>query len=172
MFVGCILFLTVSTINGCTFKHENFQYNRTECDLTEIPPDVPAEAKMLRLTNNRISAIGLGALSHLTRCTYLSLGSNDITRITADSFRGLTSVETLWLNRNEISYIEAGSFRDLRQCTKLYLHKNELTTITADMFQGLVELEKLELNTNNISHVEAGSFRDLRQCTKLYLHKK
>ena len=55
------------------------EYWRTYSGLTEVPGDIPGEARKVFLFNNPITAVSPGAFSHLCQCTYLSLWGCELT---------------------------------------------------------------------------------------------
>ncbi|XP_051257718.1 transforming growth factor beta activator LRRC32 isoform X2 [Dicentrarchus labrax] len=60
----------------------------------------------------------------------LSLGSNSITKIAQDTFRGSQSLTKISLHNNVILEIEDGAFESLNRLSELDLSKNSITCIT------------------------------------------
>ncbi len=147
------------------------EFYRSDWNLTEVPPDIPAEALKVYLWGNRITSIPAGTFSHLTECIRLQLEKNLFTSINNTNFNGMESLELLWLWENKISFIESGSFSGLKQLTELGLEDNMLSTINVGIFTGLNSLKILHLQRNKISVIEPGSFDSLNQLTVLNLEE-
>ena len=109
-------------------------YYRTQCGLTDVPPDIPSTVTELYLHSNNISTIQPNAFSHLTSCTLLSLSHNHLTKISKQMFSGLTSVKHLFLEGNQIFYIQPGSFSSLPNLSDVRLANNDLTLFPFDVF--------------------------------------
>ena len=92
-------------IFSCRSEYTNGNYFRDGCGLTEVPTDIPSDAKKVYLENNQISNILAEAFSHLTSCTYIRLKNNSLTLIDAADFVGLESLKTLVLEYNSIADI-------------------------------------------------------------------
>ncbi len=113
--------------------------------LTEVPSDIPAEALMVDLYKNAITSIPTGVFNHLTQCTYLRLGSNQIASVPEAAFQGMVSLKEL----NQIANIEEGTFDHLQSLKILWLYNNNLTSLSPDVFINL--LRPLELSLSYIS---------------------
>ena len=57
-------------------------FRRIQCDLTEIPTDVPGDVRQVFLEANRIRTLPSEAFSHLSRCTLLFMGKYIIIYLT------------------------------------------------------------------------------------------
>ena len=121
----------------CECRHEtnsDGSYYRTQCGLTEVPPDIPPTVNEIHLNNNSISTIQPKAFSHLANCILLSLGQNHLTKISQQMFSGLTSVKYLFLDGNQIFYIQPGAFSSLPNLLDVSLAHNDLTLFTFNVF--------------------------------------
>ncbi len=168
------------------------KFHRTWWNLTEVPPDIPAEAvrvdlhrnlithilvdSMIRnlsacthliLSNNKISFIQEGSLMHLTSLTQLKLEGNLLKTLKYGMFAALFDLEILDLSRNIISTIQPGTFIDCLSLMRLYLQRNALTTIAPDKFRGLSYLTTLDIARNNITFVENRTFDHLYSVKRL-----
>ena len=154
----------------CVRKYEDHQYHRRYCKITQIPGDIPVEAKKVYLYGNSITSINPRSFSRLEDCTELWLSGNKLTKISLGMFEGLESLELVTLHDNSVVSIEVGVFRKLTHCTQIKLDSNRLRQIKEGMFAGLNVLEELSLTMNGISYIEPGSFKSLMQLSKLYLY--
>ena len=78
--------------------------------MEQIPTDIPAEKKDVRLDRNKITDIKAGVFSNLTQSTELWIRLNRLTKIRKGMFDGLESLEKLNLGYNRITTIEMATF--------------------------------------------------------------
>ena len=124
-------------------------YDRTQCGLTDVPPDIPPTDNEIHLDKNSISTIQPNAFSHLTKCTLLSLSQNHLTNINQQMFSGVTSVKHLFLDGNQIFNIESGAFSSQPNLVDVKLADNDLTVLPADAFGATHPVElRLSLGGN------------------------
>ena len=90
--VLCCLCSKIYCIRNYT---RNGIYYQAHSRLIEVPNEIPANAKQVDLSYNAITNIRPGAFSHLVSCTDLYLGSNALTVIRKDMWRGLHSFKTV-----------------------------------------------------------------------------
>ena len=109
-------------------------YYRTQCGLTDVPPDIPPTVTEIHLNNNSISTIQPNAFFHITKCTLLSLSQNHLTKISQQMFSGLASLESLFLDWNQIFNIDSGTFSSLPSLMDVNLADNDLTLLPAYVF--------------------------------------
>ena len=72
-------------------------FYRTESALTQVPDDIPDDAKEVYLSNNAISTLSAGAFSGLSQCTDLDLTDNSISTIDEGAFTGKKRVYWLFV---------------------------------------------------------------------------
>lgn len=97
-----------------------------------------------------------GQLKSLTITKHL-LGT-----LSADSFKGFTSLQILEVTDGNISTIAAGAFVPVSgTVTKIDLSDNELEVLPIDVFKDLNNLATLLLSGNRIKTIPAGSFTNL-----------
>ena len=119
---------SLSYVNyGCVIKND-YRFSRKNCELSEVPRDIPVTIKEVQLDENHISDITDGVFSRLSQCKELSLAQNKLSSIRYGMFEGLVSLDNLDLKRNIISSIESGSFTSLSRLTHVNLEDNQLTT--------------------------------------------
>ena len=118
--------LLLHDVTCCYNGYVDFKYYKTTCGATEIPTDIPVDAREVWVNHNVIADIPLEIFSNLTWCLELVLDSNKLTVIKSGMFKGLKSLKLLNLGHNRITHIEPGSFANL-QLSELYLDNNRLT---------------------------------------------
>ena len=153
------------------YKYTDGNYHRDGCGLTQVPTNIPADARKVYLSNNQITNIRIGAFSQLTNCTELWLNNNTLTIIEAADFVGLQSLKELILENNFITEIQTFAFIHLKRCSEISIKGNRLTHVSVNMFIGLPFLEKLSLSDNRISNIEPGAFAKLSKLMILDLSK-
>ena len=130
--VMCVQRVTCLFCDG--YNSDEQRYMKYGCDLTEVPRDIPAQARRVYLGDNAISHIRDGAFRHLTRCTVLSLGNNALREVRAGMWEGLSSLTELTLGFNQIRTIGVGAFNTLTSLARLWLYHNQLVTLEERWF--------------------------------------
>ena len=118
----------VPTLTTDEYTSDGWFY-RNYLDLTEVPPDIPAEAVGVYINSNSISEIKSGAFSNLSSCTFLSLSWNLITEIEPGAFQGLNSIDDLTLFQNKLTRLKYGMSQGLEALDNLVLSNNLIDTI-------------------------------------------
>ena len=144
-------------------------FSRISCCLTEVPPDIPAQALEVKLHHNSITSLPAGVFSGLGECEVLHLENNEISLVNWEAFTGMESLEFLWLFSNKISLLEPGTFAGLKSLKGLDLARNLFTTIPSEILSGLDMLDSLQLHTGQIMSVEKGAFDGLKLLRQLRL---
>ncbi|KAL7882443.1 hypothetical protein SRHO_G00001010 [Serrasalmus rhombeus] len=117
----------------------------------------------IRIADTNITAIPKGLPSSLSE---LHLDGNKITKVTADSLKGLKNLAKLGLSHNEISVVENGSLAMVPHLRELHLDSNALTAVPP----GLPEhkyIQVIYLHSNKIAAVGTEDF-----CPPSYNTKK
>lgn len=143
---------------------------RSSCNLVEIPNDIPRDASIIMLRNNKIVGLKNNTFAKLKSCPSLSLCRNKLTFVMPGCFRGLKFLRKLELQVNLISAVEPGVWNGLRNLKILNLDHNQLATLTNGSFVGLPLLQKLHLEWNKISFIELGAFSGLGSLSSLFLN--
>lgn len=145
-------------------KHDTLTFNCSGIDLQEIPEetDIPSSTEILDLSSNSIRNITLLNYPALKNTlSTLNLSKNQISVLTNDAFKFLTSLVELDLSRNVIEgkSLEENMFYDLKKLKVLNMEKNPLRYIKKDtfVFMELPSLLSLDLSHCEISDMEAGS---------------
>ena len=148
--VGVVCVQHVTCSSECDGYNSHRQdYVQTLCRLTEVPEDIPAQAREVWLDGNFITHIRDGVFQHLMVCTELFLDQNDLTEVRAGMWEGLTSLTMLSLSFNQISTIPVGAFNTLTSLERLYLSYNQLVTLVEGVFNTPLRTSlELTLNRN------------------------
>ncbi len=94
----------------------------------------------LDLGQNQIETIDDFAFQYMEGLKRLSLDSNDLATINANTFAGLKSLIDLHLGWNHITSISLGAFDHLVSLKTLRLHGNGLTSLNFELFEQLPRL--------------------------------
>jgi Leucine-rich repeat (LRR) protein len=79
-----------------------------------------------------------------TSCnTTLDVGGQNISAVTAETFRNLSSLRELRLHNNKITSLPGQVFQDLTSLRYLSISKNMLSSLPDDIFQSLTSLREL-----------------------------
>jgi len=122
--------------------------------------------KQLWLNINRLVRVPVGLPSSIER---LMLDSNNIEKLSADSFPNLSQLSTLTLMENAITEVAIGSFRSLSTLTHLDLSANKITSLSSGLFESNTQLKTLLLSRNPLQIIDAGSFHGITQLRTLSL---
>ena len=145
-------------------------YDASSSDLTSVPTNIPSNATIVRLNNNRIINVTSGVFSHLSRCSDLLLNSNRLILIKSGAFAGLQGLIFLDLSENYISQtIEVNIWNGLQYLERLYLYGNYIDTISPRAFSSLIFLKTLHLSGNRLSEINGSMWVGLQFLETLYL---
>ena len=142
--IALVFYLGTATCRD-EYTQDGF-YFKTASDLTQVPRDIPGEARKVDISSNAITELEANTFSNLSVCSYLRL-----------SF-------------NKISVINRGAFSGLESLGELHLDANSMTDIKVDTFAGVESLYRLELGDNDISSIEAGAFGMISGLRELKLY--
>ena len=82
---------------------EDAQLSRIYSNLTQVPTDIPNEARHVYLYENKITTLKAEAFSNLNNCVLLDVQHNQISNIETGTFTGLAKVTTLDLQYNKMT---------------------------------------------------------------------
>ncbi|XP_058980029.1 toll-like receptor Tollo [Musca domestica] len=171
----------------------------SENRLTSLPPELFSEAKFVKeiyLKNNSINVLAPGLFSELSdllvldmsanelnsqwvnsatfvglkRLVLLDLSANKISKLEANLFRSLTSLQVLKLEENYIDHIPDGAFTDLTNLHTLILSNNRISTIGPNTFRGLYGILVLSLDYNRISKIDTQALKNCSSIQDLHLN--
>ncbi|XP_048337860.1 immunoglobulin superfamily containing leucine-rich repeat protein-like [Sphaerodactylus townsendi] len=102
--------------------------------------------------------------------TTLTLSVNHITSLGENSFKGLVSLQGLWLTYNDISHVGKGTFGSLAPLKNLDLSHNQMMDFPWWDLQNLTALELLKLSNNRLEKVPLEAFSTLKHLRSLWLN--
>ena len=126
----------------------------------------------LNLGFNDFAKVPLVALSEVsTTLTSLDMSLTYLEDLSADAFKGLSSLQTLKLGPGDnLDSIKANAFRGLSSLTSLDLSdQGSVTTLSTDAFKGLSSLQTLNLNSHPFDTLPSGIFSGLSSLQTLDL---
>ncbi len=138
--------------------------------ITEVPNDIPTEARDVRLYYNHIQMIRQNAFNHLGVCERLQLQYNKIHSIENGAWNGLESLKELRLHENEIEELRGDMFTGLTTCMYLSLDRNNIHTIHRGALDVLESLTELTLNDNKLTILRSHTFTRLTKLRRLWLY--
>ncbi|XP_059800497.1 amphoterin-induced protein 3 [Hypanus sabinus] len=128
----------------------------------------------LRVGNNHISHIAVGAFRNASRLTHLDLSSNRLHSVEKHFFQELTNLQELLLYNNKIQRVDSDALPALSNVQKVYLSWNQLTDFpfSAMLDNSLPQLKIMDISSNKLSSIPIDEVIALPQTIKngLYLH--
>ena len=137
--------------------------------LGNISEDELMQKTTIDLSGKKIEKIDSNTFKGLTSLQTLFLNNNQITTIKTGVFNGLTNLENLSLEKNQITTIQTNTSNELTSLQVLFLSNNEITTIEPNIFKKLTSLQYLLLSNNQITTIEPDIFKKLTNLKELYL---
>ncbi|XP_028314387.1 reticulon-4 receptor [Gouania willdenowi] len=119
--------------------------------------------------NSNLRTISSSAFQGLTKLHTLHLHRCGLSELPVKVFRGMFSLQYLYLQDNYILTLHEDTFLDLANLTYLYLHNNKIKIVTNNMFRGLINLDRLLLHQNRVIFVQPRAFSDLGKLKSLFL---
>lgn len=96
--------------------------------------------KTLSLANNSLSSIDPVIVAHLKQLREIDLSMNEFSKLSADLFEALSSVEIMRIASNKLFTIDNAFNRIDYKLRQLFLGYNQLTVVTESMFEKFVRL--------------------------------
>ncbi|KAE8751204.1 Toll [Frankliniella occidentalis] len=142
--------------------------------LSALPPELFQSSRDLRelhLHNNSISVLAPGLLEGLDQLQVLDLSGNELSSscVNRDTFSGLVRLVVLNLAHNVITRVDAQVFQDLYSLQILSLDHNGIEVIAEGAFSALSNLHALTLSHNNLVRLESYHFSGLYVLHQLYV---
>ncbi|XP_026877387.2 decorin [Electrophorus electricus] len=130
--------------------------------LENVPENIPNDATLLDLQNNKIREIRENDFKGLRGLHALILVNNKITTIHTKAFAPLVNLERLYLSKNLLKDVPPNMPKSLQE---LRIHENKITKIKKATFTGLPNILVMELGSNPLagSAVDGGAFADLKR---------
>ncbi|KAJ8928624.1 hypothetical protein NQ314_018787 [Rhamnusium bicolor] len=142
--------------------------------LVALPPELFQSSRVLRhlyLHNNSLSVLAPGLLEGLDQLQVLDLSRNELTSrwVNRDTFSGLVRLVVLNLANNKLTRIDANLFHDLYTLQILNLEHNSINVIADGAFSELKNLHALTLTQNKIARIESYHFSGMYALNELLL---
>lgn len=130
------------------------------------------QLQVLDLSKNDLSSrwVNRDTFSGLVRLIVLNLAHNSLTRIDANLFRDLYSLQILSMEHNSIDFIAEGAFSEMKNLHALTLTHNNLARIESYHLTGLYVLHQLLLDSNRIEYIHPRAFENVTNLQDLGLN--
>ncbi|XP_058054873.1 protein artichoke-like [Anopheles bellator] len=147
----------LTNLAGGTFR-DQARFSRLNLERNQLQH---LDLNMLRTTevllqNNRLRVLNVTQTGSIVQS--LMLYGNEIASIDQDAFRGLVSLETLYLDHNRITELPALLFRFNEQLHHVTISHNRLTVLKTNTFAGLARLHSIDLSYNELTTIEVATF--------------
>ncbi|XP_033117027.1 toll-like receptor 13 [Anneissia japonica] len=154
------------------YRHDVDCSNR---QLANIPlkNTVPTDVAFYFLQNNIIKSLKNNSFKTLHALEYLRLSHNKLyySSIESDAFSGLRKLSDLSMsNNNYLSKLQAEWFVDLVSLERLHLDFCGITTLESDVFKHCKYLKKVDLSDNEIVSFPTTLFQNMSALMFLYMH--
>ena len=124
----------------------------------------------LELSSGRLRDLYVELLfQELNNLTHLLLNGNELSSIPNRLFMNLVNLKTLNLAHNQIAKLDAEIFLGLSSLEDLYLDHNLLNTLPEGVFDNLVNLQVINLGYNVISNLDDTLFYGLNKLKKIFI---
>ncbi|XP_009666393.2 leucine-rich repeat-containing protein 26 [Struthio camelus] len=120
----------------------------TECDLHEVPENLPANTSTLWLGYNFITILRSGSFPFLPVLLRLSLPYNHLGKIHSQALVGLGELQELDLSNNYLTALTSETFLPLTSLIVLNLGSNRLGELEPRVLYALPQLQELFLHSN------------------------
>ena len=134
-----------------------------DCDTTILPKGFTEKypnLKYWKADYSDVKEIHPTSLTGATNLEKLSVRSNNIVRLEAETFIGAINLKELDLSDNELTFIHEHAFKKLTKLEELDFAANWIATLHKDIFADLVSLKKLSGFSNTIEDLPEGLFRN------------
>ncbi|KAL9914985.1 leucine-rich repeats and immunoglobulin-like domains protein lambik isoform 1-T8 [Glossina fuscipes fuscipes] len=111
----------------------------------------------LELNGNRLLALPAGVFRNLAKLRKLSLNNNHL-EINWSTFRGLHSLQKLFLKSNNIRALQDGVFHVMHNIETIELDNNGISSLSRQGLFNLTKLHHLSLLNNSISRIESDTW--------------
>lgn len=130
------------------------------------------QLQVLDLSRNELSSrwVNRDTFSGLVRLVVLNLVHNLLTRIDANVFHDLYTLQILNLEHNNIDFVAEGAFSELKNLHALTLSHNKLARIESYHFSGMYALHQLYIDSNKIDYIHEDAFENMTNLQDLGLN--
>uniref|UniRef100_W8B6H5 Leucine-rich repeats and immunoglobulin-like domains protein 3 n=1 Tax=Ceratitis capitata TaxID=7213 RepID=W8B6H5_CERCA len=111
----------------------------------------------LEMNNNHLGILPAGVFRTLHKLRKLSLNNNQL-EINWSTFKGLSSLQKLFLKSNNIRALQDGVFYVMHAIETIELDHNGITSLGRQGLYNLTKLHHLSLSNNSISRIESDTW--------------
>lgn len=140
-----------------------------EKNLPDLCDCDPSQTSIITVSGENVTKIDANAFANLTSVQELNLSNNQIKSMDDFAFANLFQLEKLSLNNNKLESLNASTFGNLTNVQNISLNSNQLKSIDSTTFQGLNSLQELDLSSNQLLEIHANTFTGLGSLQKLHL---
>ncbi|XP_075886217.1 decorin [Nelusetta ayraudi] len=134
----------------------------SDLGLKTIPENIPDDATLLDLQNNKITEIKENDFKNLKGLHALILVNNMISVIHPKALSPLTKLQRLYLSKNMLKDMPPNMPKSLQE---LRIHENQISKIKKASFEGMAHVIVMELGSNPLKSagIDDGAFVDLKR---------
>lgn len=136
--------------------HVYITANRNQ--LTKLKISDKYNVRNLYLENNKF--INLNEIAQMTSMHDLRLGNNNLSHITANTFKKLHHLEVLFLQNTNLPSIQENFFENQKRLKTLHIGFNNLVVIDLRYLKQLSKLEQLHLDANDLTDLNVADIKD------------
>ncbi|XP_015792493.1 slit homolog 3 protein [Tetranychus urticae] len=155
--------------SNCRCNDNKLEAVCSNASLTIIPITLNPNMRKILLNSNQIVKLSTDSFSVYRNIESLDLSHNKLDTLEDYSFRGLSKLKTLHLNGNKLLVFTNSTFNGLSGLEDLYLNDNLLSNLNDSVFKGLLNLKQLNLNRNRLNYLEPRAFDGLKNLRTLFL---
>lgn len=126
-----------------------------DAELTDIPKNFPSDTSKLRMEKTGISRVTADTFHYLKSLEYLWISFNSLSSLSVDSFRGLYALDELRMDGNLLTSFPWECLMDTPNLRLLDLHNNKINSIPVEATFYIKNLTYLDLSSNNLATVPA-----------------
>uniref|UniRef100_A0A8C4R8Y7 Protein Wnt n=1 Tax=Eptatretus burgeri TaxID=7764 RepID=A0A8C4R8Y7_EPTBU len=139
---------------ACSCSSDTAMVDCSNQGLSQIPQNLPLNARLLSLRNNSITSLPDWAFVNLISLEELDLSDNGIKFFPATAVRGLSRLLRIYIANNSINKVAADSFTDTPSLVHFDLSNNRLSSLPVELFLGLWNLSRLSVSGNRLPSLE------------------
>ncbi|KAG9337053.1 hypothetical protein JZ751_029821 [Albula glossodonta] len=129
----------------------------SDLGLKSVPKNIPKDALMIDLQNNKITEIKENDFKDLKNLYALFLVNNKISKIHPKAFDKMKKLQLLYLSYNLLTQIPSNLPKNILE---LRIHDNKINKVQKEAFRGMRSLHVLEMSANPLANsgIELGAF--------------
>ena len=148
---------------------EEFHYEITHRQLTEVPVNIPHDSSLVSLSHNKLRQLRPSYLPILPVCKIVDFSDNRISVIHTASFENIPNLENISLSKNALESVNLDMFLGLKKLTYLDLSSNKISSISRGKIDQMLKTKNkvfnfpttLLLHDNQLTTLDRSSFPKL-----------